>query len=66
MEKRLKEGQKEILTHILNRMPKGEFILTTSFMEPSYANLANHGSARISRVDSLLIVNIISFAFLSD
>ena len=30
------------------------------------ANLANHGSARISRVDSLLIVNVISFAFLAD
>lgn len=39
MEKRLKEGQKEILTHILNRMPKGEFILTTSFMEPSWMRI---------------------------
>lgn len=64
MEKRLKEGQKEILTHILNRMRVYPYyVVYGTIMD---ANLANHGSARISRVDSLLIVNIISFAFLSD
>ena len=58
MEKRLKEGQKEILTHILNRMPKGEFILTTSFMEPSWMRILQIMAVHVSLewILSLLLI----------
>ena len=52
-----------MLMQILNRIPKGEFIPSESFMEPSWMR---HGSARISRVDSLPVVKIISLASLSE
>ena len=58
MEKRLKEGQKENLTHILNRMPKGEFILATSFMEPSWMRILQIMAMHVSLewILSLLLI----------